>query len=197
MSLELAILGFLEERPRSGYELKTRCFTGPVGTFWGADQAQIYRTLDRLGRDKLVSARRKKQEGRPDRKVYEITHSGRETLYGLLATPAPLTPLRDAFLVQLYFAHRLDDDALLGVLAARRTEYQARLDELLVHSGDLAADHTLGPRDAVLRHTALDGAVALHRAAIEWLDDCVEAVRAGALPGSTSGGIGQRHLFGG
>lgn len=195
MSLELAILGFLSERARSGYDLKTRCFTGPVSAFWGADQAQIYRTLDRLGKDKLVVSKRKRQAGRPDRKLFEITHAGREALHGALASCAPLPALRDPFLVQLYFAERLDDGELLAVLRQRRSEHQARLEELRSHSADLGHDRALAPRDSVLKHTAIDGAIAQQRATIDWLDDCIEAVEAGTLPGSESPGIGQRHLF--
>ena len=80
MSLDAAILGFLGERPRSGYDLKTRCFDGAAKDFWTADQAQIYRTLERLQGSKLVTATRKRQAGKPDRKVYSITELGRRTL---------------------------------------------------------------------------------------------------------------------
>ena len=45
VSLELVILGLLDERPLTGYDLKTRGLSGAVGTLWTADQAQIYRTL--------------------------------------------------------------------------------------------------------------------------------------------------------
>ena len=34
MSLDAAILGFLGERPRSGYDLKTRCFDDAAKDFW-------------------------------------------------------------------------------------------------------------------------------------------------------------------
>jgi hypothetical protein len=33
------------------------------------------------------------------------------------------------------------------------------------------------------------------RAAIDWLDECIDAVQEGTLPGSARG-TGQRHLFG-
>lgn len=196
MSLELAILGFLDERPRSGYDLKTRCFTGAVSGFWSADQAQIYRTLERLDRDRLVTSKRKRQSGRPDRKIYEITVTGRESFHETLSASSPLPPLRDAFLLQLYFAGELDDDSLIRLLKARRDEHQSRLQELRTHSAGLAGEHGTAPRDAVLRQTAIDGAIAQQRSVIDWLDDCIDAVESGALPGSDGHGIGQRHLFG-
>jgi PadR family transcriptional regulator, regulatory protein AphA len=195
VSLDLAILGFLSSHPKTGYELKTRCFSGPAGALWAADQAQIYRTLDRLAKDGQVSVTRRRQAGKPDRKVYELTRAGTEALDEMLAAVAAPPPLRDPFLLQLYFGHTLDDDALVEILTARREAHQQRLDELRELSDELSKDHSLAPRDAVLRHTAFDGAIAQQRALIDWLDDCVEAASDGALPGSNRG-IGQRHLFG-
>ena len=50
MSLGHAILGFLNREPMTGYDLKTRCFDDDAAHFWTADQAQVYRTLDRSPR---------------------------------------------------------------------------------------------------------------------------------------------------
>ncbi len=47
MSLEYAILGFLNYHPYTGYDLK-KIFDTSVRHFWPADQSQIYRTLARL-----------------------------------------------------------------------------------------------------------------------------------------------------
>ena len=196
MSLDHAILGFLSERPRSGYDLKTRCFDHAVEPFWSADQAQIYRTLDRLQRAKLVTSTRRRQSGRPDRRIYEITPAGRDAMAEWLATPLPLPPIRDAFALQLYFGASLGDDSLLDVLAARRDLHQARLEGLRDAAASLAQERPTNERAVTLRHTSFDGAIARERTAVDWLDDCVDAVKQGALPGSDAGGIGQRHLFG-
>jgi len=196
MSLDHAILGFLSERPRSGYELKTRCFDNTIQPLWNADQAQIYRTLDRLQRSRLVSSTRRRQSGRPDRRIYEITPAGRDTLAEWLVTPLPLPPVRDAFALQLYFGASLGDEALSDVLTARRGQHQTRLDTLRAQAAALGDDSQASKRAMTLRQTAFDGAIARERTAVDWLDDCVEAVRQGALPGSEAPGIGQRHLFG-
>jgi DNA-binding PadR family transcriptional regulator len=195
VSLDVAILGFLAERPRSGYDLKTRCFTGPIASFWTADQAQIYRTLERLRTAGLVSMTRRRQSSRPDRRVFQLTSAGRDHLDDRLNSPQPLPPLRDPFLIRLYFSGRVDDESLLDVLTTRRAEHQARLEELRAQAASLAQEPEISPRDAVLKHTALDGAIVAQRAAIDWLDECIDAVQEGTLPGSARG-TGQRHLFG-
>lgn len=196
LSLEHAILGLLDQRPRSGYEVKRRCFDEALAPFWGADQAQIYRTLERLRDARLVSATRRRQSGRPDRRIFDITEAGRDELARWLSTPALPPSCRDPLMLQLYFGASLPDHALLTVLEARRDAHQSRLDELrasvaLVSEADAADD-----RAVALRRAALEGAIVRERAAIDWLDDCAEAVREGALPGSEVPGIGQRHLFG-
>jgi DNA-binding PadR family transcriptional regulator len=181
LSLDHAILGFLAERERSGYDLKTRCFDAEARPFWTADQAQIYRTLERLQASGLVRVRRKRQSGRPDRKLFSITDAGHAELHRWLASPEPLPSAREAFLLHLYFGGGLADSDLLGVLRARRVGHQERLDSLRVQAG-----HALrgigGGRERPLRSMALDGAIVAQRAAIDWLDDCIEMVEAGSLP---------------
>lgn len=196
MSLDYAILGFLSERPRSGYDLKTRCFDSDVRPLWAADQAQIYRTLDRLQRSDLVTAKRRRQTGRPDRKIYEITVTGRERLADWLASNVPLPPARDPFFLQLHFGTSLPDESLLGVLTARRDAHQSQLESLRIHAGRLATQDTLSARTMTLRQTALDGAIARERSAIDWLDDCIDAVTHGALPETDASGTDRRHVWG-
>jgi len=197
LSLEHAILGFLSSRPRSGYDLKTRCFDDEVKAFWNADQAQIYRTLERLKGARLVNATRRRQSGKPDRKVYEITPAGREAFAQWATTASPLPPARDAFLLQVYFAGDASDDAIVSLLAGRRAAHQARLEELRGQAVDLSRDHALPARVAALRQAAYDGAIATERATIDWLDDILEAVSDGLLPGSEISEPGtQNSLFG-
>ncbi len=112
MSLKYAILGFLEIRPLSGYDLK-KGFDGSVQHFWPADQAQIYRTLNKLSDTGLVSVELIPQAGKPDRKVYHITENGRSELHTWLAAPLPLTSEREPQLVRIFFSGFIDDETLL------------------------------------------------------------------------------------
>src|SRR5258707_14862615 len=116
MSLMHAILGFLSYKPQTGYDLKTEAFDDSVAHFWPADQAQIYRTLDKLTEQGLVESRIEIQQERPNRKVYQITEAGRAELEAWLQTFQPVPPHRDPFLVQLFFADELPNDAILEQL---------------------------------------------------------------------------------
>lgn len=197
MSLELAILGFLSEHPRSGYDLKTRCFDDAVRPFWTADQAQIYRTLERLRDTGLVAFTRRRQSGKPDRKVYEITHAGLDRLADTLPRSTPLPAPRDAFLLQLFFSATLSDAEILRLLGERRDMHQERLDRLRERSVELSRDRSLSDREYAMRNAALDGAIASDRAAIDWLDDIHESVNDGLLPAVAPEGPSiQKPLFG-
>ena len=104
MSLDYAILGFLQGADLSGYDLKTRCFDHEAAHFWTADQAQVYRTLDRLEARGDVTVTPKRQRNKPDRKVYSITGDGRDRLRTWAEEPHPLPPYRDPFLIQVRFS---------------------------------------------------------------------------------------------
>ncbi len=182
MSLEAAIMGFLAVEPRSGYDLKTRCFDRQAAAFWTADQAQIYRTLERLQSGRLVTCTRTRQVGRPDRKVYRLTAAGARVFESWIASPSPLTPPRDQFLLQVFFSAALSDGEIVENLARQRSAHQTRLEDLRGEVGALAEDATLPRRTRLLREAAFDGAIARERASIDWLDDTIEAIEGGRLP---------------
>jgi DNA-binding PadR family transcriptional regulator len=184
MSLEAAILGFLAEEPRSGYDLKTRCFAEQAKAFWTADQAQIYRTLERLQATKLIVCTRKRQLGKPDRKVYSLTRAGEAEFGVWLAAHIPQAPPRDSFLLQLYFSATLDDQGIASNLRERRGAHQERLESLRREVIEPAEGPAVSERSRLLRDAAFDGAIARERATIDWLDDTIEAIEAGRLQAS-------------
>lgn len=192
MSLDHAILGFLREQPLSGYDLKTLCFDHDAQHFWTADQAQIYRTLERLQRAGFVSARVRRQRSRPDRTVYSLTQAGSEELDRWAATVTPLPALRDPFLMQLRFAAGLPDDDLLALLRARRVALQARLDAL---RDRISTESRGGTRETVLHRLTLESVVVTTRATIDWLDDSIELLSALAEQSRPAPAGSQRRLF--
>jgi DNA-binding PadR family transcriptional regulator len=195
MSLEAAIMGFLADEPHSGYELKTRCFDQLAEPFWTADQAQIYRTLERLRASRMVACARKRQLGKPDRKVYRLTDVGAAALTTWLTCPTPLTSPRHPFLLKVLFSAQLTDRDIVASLIARRNAHQCRLDDLRREAVVCAGQPELPSRDRILRRIAFDGAIAHERASIDWLDDTIEAIDAGGLPAAQSvGAFGRSGL---
>lgn len=180
MTLENAILAFLEREPMSGYDLKTRCFDDAVGHVWTADQAQVYRTLEKLSARGLVRSKLQPQRGKPDRRVFSVTQRGSATLSAWLREQIAPAPMRDPFLLRLALADTLGDDELVRLLEEARETYQARLDSLRSEAASppppLAATDERG---ADLFRMTLDAAMSATRTAIDWIDDCKDRIASG------------------
>jgi PadR family transcriptional regulator, regulatory protein AphA len=183
MTLEHAILGFLDREPMTGYDLKTRCFDDAFGHLWTADQAQVYRTLARLSRQGFVRSRAVAQRGKPDRRVFTITTRGRAELASWLRQPLDPAPVRDPLLVQLSLAARLSDPEVLSLLEGARSGYQARLEALRGAEADRGhASNAPDRRSEALYDMTLSAAMSAARTAVDWVDDCIEKVEGGLPP---------------
>jgi DNA-binding PadR family transcriptional regulator len=176
MSLAHAILGILQVEPMTGYDLKTRCFDTSIAHFWPADQAQIYRTLDKLAESGWVHSEVEIQQDRPNRKVYEITAEGRRELRRWLTTPQPIHVYREAYLIQLFFADELKNEEIIEQMEAQLADHRERLATYhaipLPEIGEQGMDRNLS-----LQRLTLDLGIALEEAHIAWLERAIEIVR--------------------
>jgi DNA-binding PadR family transcriptional regulator len=109
MSLRHAILGILDYQPLHGYALK-RVLEEGIATFWPVNLAAIYPSLRKLEEDGLVSHRMEPtREGRPDRRVYEVTEAGRRELARWRRLPPDGDlKVRNPLYLKLLFAQRED-----------------------------------------------------------------------------------------
>lgn len=170
MSLMHSILGLLDVRPMTGYDLK-KAFDGSVGHFWNADQAQIYRTLSKLSSDGLVHVSVVAQEGRPDRKEHRLTQAGREELSQWLRSPIPEEPSREPFLARIFFAGSEQDPELIrALIGARRTAAHQQLQSLTAVETSRAS---LADR---LRAATLNNGIQHIKTELSWLDELEEAL---------------------
>jgi DNA-binding PadR family transcriptional regulator len=101
MALAHAILALLVTGPQSGYDL-TKNFEESVGCFWKATHQQIYRELAKLEAQGWVKPQTVFQEGRPDKKVYDITESGQKHLASWVAEPCDAMPIKEELLVKVF-----------------------------------------------------------------------------------------------
>jgi DNA-binding PadR family transcriptional regulator len=183
MSLDFAILGFLNYHPYSGYDLK-RIFDTSVRHFWPADQSQIYRTLARLAEQGLAESEKIPQEDRPDRKVYSITDRGRAAFRKWLVGPPVLDGPRSAPLIQVFFAGQLSDAEILAkfegfavVLRAILAQY----DQVPARIGPFQQEIT-SPREHFFWMLTLDNGIRSMRATLEWAESVIEQIQAGQVP---------------
>lgn len=176
MALAHAILGFLSTQSFTGYDLKTQCFDRSVRYFWSADQAQIYRTLDKLQQEGSITSEIEIQNGKPNRKIYSITEQGREVLDIWLRTHQDLPVWREPFLMQIYFAKDLKKADMLDQITYQRSKHFAALQEYLyIHDYFLEQLKQELPqeifRDITLKHMTLQLGIRTEESYLEWLDD--------------------------
>jgi DNA-binding PadR family transcriptional regulator len=144
-----------------GYELK-QTLEQEFGTLLPALNAgQIYSTLARLERDRLVRGRSVAGDSRGKR-IYELTDAGRAVLAAWIEKPVPGTRLKDEFFMKLVVVASTGLAEPKAVIDGQRREYLQSLRDLDAHlagNGKSAAAELL-----------VEGAVLHLRADLEWLD---------------------------
>ena len=126
--LDFALLGFLNYRPMTGYELK-QYMDGSTSHFWNAKLSQIYTTLKSLEQKRWVRSSVQAQEERPDKRIYTITAEGKSNLRKWLAEPlTELTSHKNALLLKLFFAAQTDRETTLALLHLQKNLHQRQAD---------------------------------------------------------------------
>lgn len=181
MSLEHAILGFLEYKPLSGYCLKS-AFNASVQHFWPADQSQIYRTLARIAERGWADVEIVEQDVRPDRKVYRITDEGKKELHRWLSAPLAPKTQRTAELIQIFFAGQLSDEEALAVFRGYVEQTRGLLEHLRDvprESCDYEHEEPPKPRDEFFWWLTLNYGIHLTEAKLKWYEDIVKLLEQG------------------
>ena len=93
MNAKTLILAILSFKDTTGYDIRKMSTEGPYSYFVDIGYGSIYPTLAKLEAEGLVTSQIEVQIGKPDRKVYAITDSGRNEFINALALP----PKRDKF----------------------------------------------------------------------------------------------------
>lgn len=178
MPLAHAILGFLAYRPMSGYDLKKH-FDQSIAHFWSATQSHIYKALEDLEQAGLAESQRIPQEGRPNRKQYRITAAGDAELRRWVQTPLPLEIKREAWLIQIFFAHGITNAAIIDLFEQRIAAirgYCAQLELAQAHIDETHAQLGVA-RLRDLWQLTLDYGAAYYAHEIAWLEQTRERIR--------------------
>jgi DNA-binding PadR family transcriptional regulator len=183
MSIDFAILGFLNYHPYSGYDLK-KVFDTSVAHFWSADQSQIYRTLNRLTNQGFVNMQKIEQDDRPDRKVYHITENGRKALIDWLAGPPPYSGMHSGPMVQVFFMGQLPDQEIL-----RQFEGYAAIMRMVLAQYDQVPEkveevysNNQSPRERFFWLLTLDNGLRNMHANLAWAETAIQRIKNNEIP---------------
>jgi DNA-binding PadR family transcriptional regulator len=128
VSVRLSLLAILDQGPCYGYQLRTE-FDRRTGSTWPINVGQIYNTLDRLERDKLIS---KLDGGAEQQNTYfEITDAGHREVETWLRSPVVRsTAARDELAIKLAIAVTLPGVDIAQVIQVQRTSTLETLQDL-------------------------------------------------------------------
>ena len=171
-----AILGILTLGPQSGYDIK-KFIAHSIGHFWQESYGQLYPTLKNLVQQDMAEMQIKKNEGKPDKKVYTITEKGRTCLKTWLTEPVTTWPLiRNELLLKLFFGQEVDKHIAIDHIRNLKNKASAKKNELDAIYTMINNELKAYEGQRYWKITVLAG---LHNydAMIKWADESIEILK--------------------
>jgi len=175
MAAEHAMLGLLalsESGMGHGYEL-ARQFSpqAPLGNVVRLEPGMVYHHLKKLERLGWVSAVPEADPGRPARRLFALSSSGRAELGRWLSEPVAHTrEIRLDFLVKLYLALQLDPALAVRLVDEQRDQCARLVESFANRQQRVRGEDDRDPVTARFGDMVLDMRLAQTRAALAWLD---------------------------
>lgn len=179
MALRHAILAALVSGESSGYDL-AKGFDVAVANYWTATAQQLYRELDKLADEGLVTGRTVEQAKRPNKRVYTLTDAGRAALHEFIASDPKPTAIRDELLVQLEAMQPEDVDAVRAhvtnklIQSRRKLEYYRRSKDFLL-AGKTEAEY-LAQKQLLGRYLTLTRGLSFEEENVRWCEFVLAAL---------------------
>ena len=178
MSLRYGLLGLINYKPMTGYEM-VKEFDESLAYFWHATSQQIYKELDTMEKSGWLVSKRIMQTEKPNKRVYSITEQGKAALVDWVSKPeegvTKFMQGKNPFLMRLAFAGEGRDETALQMLYDFRSQYLSFADKL----GDV--DEMVAEEEAILGQKVMKywKLVALHgeiirKARLEWVEKAIE-----------------------
>ncbi len=163
------VLTVLAHRPMTGYEI-ARNFDQVLSHFWRASHQQIYRELARLNAQGYVVFRAVAQSGKPEKKLYSLTKSGRAVVREWVEAPTEMPNPRYDLLVKLLAGLLVNKPALKREIARVQKGTATYLDQLrAMHSMCVAQPLITGYDHALF--LALRRGLLMVEAQTVWLEE--------------------------
>jgi DNA-binding PadR family transcriptional regulator len=167
--MKYLFLSLLSQAPTHGYDLLQTYDDLFSAVLPPLNAGQIYTTLSRLERDGWVQKYPVEQDGKPDKRVYELTEDGRQALLNWLDKPLSGPRIKDNFYLKLISAQASDMIDPQQLIENQRGQYLQSLHDL--NNLALQPEVLDDPQKLLL----IQGAILHLKADLEWLDLCEDA----------------------
>lgn len=175
MSLKHALLGFLNYKSMTGYQLK-QSFDKSIRNFWNASLSQIYPTLSQMKDDGFLTLEVKYQESSPNAKIYHITDTGREELRKWLTEPMEPSQHRNAFLIKIFFGANVDTSLIISQLRHRLELAENNLEKYRQILSKMPENYSSDDSLILFEGLTVDFGIKNMEAAIAWYKESIEKI---------------------
>lgn len=164
-------MGLIQERPAHGYALYERLLKTPeLAHIWQVKRSKLYYLLEKLESDGLLSVTINSQGSYPDRKVYQLTLQGKESLEFWLHSPVLSSRyVRLAFLSKLYFVMQENREIGADLINKQIEICQGWLQNLQRQYQSLKEDDFITSQVFLFR-------IGQIQAMLDWLKNCRETM---------------------
>jgi DNA-binding PadR family transcriptional regulator len=142
------ILGMLQKRSYSGYELK-HYFETVFSFFFDASFGTIYPTLSRMERLGYITKESIQQDNRPNKNMYTITDRGQEQFGLYLSSAMEKQTFRSDLLMRLYFGEFVEREVVIKWLQDELQEREQKLTQLEADKFCYEADKSMTPTQRI------------------------------------------------
>ncbi len=128
MNTRTLCLAVLSLGKASGYDIGKR-LEEPFGHFVDVARSGVYPVLKNLEEEGLVQYENVEQEALPNKKIYELTGKGKDSLKAELGVLEPTHKIRSQFMLLMFFAEMLTTERLETIFDERIKEMECFLQD--------------------------------------------------------------------
>ena len=177
MYLRFAILGIVNYKPMTGYDLN-KLFLSSANYFWHAQISQIYKELSTLCDMGYVSYSEEAQSGKPDRKIYCVTELGKTALAEWLETDHNLQmfQIKSPLLIKIMLGANMPHQAMINMLNEQKLLCEEALQGIIDIQKDIP-EYERMIHDSSYRmywQMASDYGKKYYHMNIEWIDESIK-----------------------
>lgn len=175
MSLKIVLLGFLNKKKQTGYDLSKK-IDKSAGFFWSAGQSQIYPTLKKLKNDGLVDMEQIWEDKTAPKIFYSLTSKGKEELRTYLHKLPQVLDLKSELCIHLFFAKDfISNEMLIEKLQDQKRFHQKRLDEYYQYEKNYLDNQI--HKSNIGRYLTLEYGISYEKGLVEFCDWAEEYIK--------------------
>jgi DNA-binding PadR family transcriptional regulator len=169
MDIQYTILGLLNWKPLSGYDLKKIIAESEL-FYWSGNNNQIYKSLVELHQQGLVSQEIQHQDYLPTKKIYTITSAGQAALHHWLLSDPELPEFHNNFLIQLAWMDELSGEELDALLARYAHEITVQVQMRTVQMSRTPIAPQRSDRERFLWKRIEENITSMYQRELDWVN---------------------------